>query len=319
MTFAETHAKIARRKAKYEKLLNSPDMAERTAALLMYRRTVDAENSLFAEQEKQSAPMKSKEKMGSGGTVGHDLEPLLLNTQLDAHMPVVPSVSPIPGMRTTLATAPTRTSEGASSNLLTDWMNSNKLGAAGNTILNGIDYFSKLGAIRQMQEPPKPISIPQTWLNKTLNTGAERNAMLRNRISQERSADKVTDSQVSAALKQKAGVAYLNQLSGVYDKEANYRTQMGNQEAYMNAGVRAQNVAQQNNYNMALNEFTNNKIGARQNALSSLLTNTSGVIRDTISTKSDMMKWALEAMKYDPTIIQDMMNPFEGLKNTNNG
>jgi len=323
MTFAETQLKIARRKAKYEKLMNSSNMADRTAAMMMHARAVNAENLLFDAQEGQKTPEPGAEglpqhgggidfkKYGVNGFSGDLLKDSNMNNANEIGFSG--NLLKDSQHNTPLSLGPTDLSGFTPSSTespgvagFADWAKGNKMAAAGNTVLNGIDYFSKMSAIRKMQAPPKPIDAPQIALNKTLDTGAERNDISRNRISNERIADRIPGMQTSTALKQKAGVDYLNNMSRVHSKEQNYATQMGNQENYMNHSTRARNIMQFNQYADELTGFNNNRIGARQNAMSDLLGDTSMVMRDQVDSREDMMKWALEAAKYDPTVLKDI-------------
>jgi hypothetical protein len=330
-TFAETQLQIARKKAKYEKLLKSPNMAERTAAMMMYSRAVNAENLLFAEQESQKPAEKVNDSLPKAGAGLDILKNLSLNYSGnlladsrkryannfsftgDLMKDSLTAVSPLSlGSKSIVGGQFSSNAPGApTAPGLDSWKEGNKNAALGNTVVNGLDYFSKMAAIRKMQAPPKPISSPMMWLNKNLNTGAERNAVSRNRISQERMADQIPGQQAGTALKQKAGVNYLNQLSGIYDKEQNFATQMENTETAMNSQIMADNVYQQNAYNYGLNDFNNNRIAARQGAASTLLGNTSNVIRDTRDSNSEMTKWDLLMKQYDPTVSSDVMAAFD--------
>lgn len=315
MSFADTKLKIDQKKAKFEKLMKSPNLAERTAAMLMHARAVNAENLLFSAQEAQKPEVEAPEslpKYGKGidllkqvgsGTTGTNLLNTVAGDQPSSG--VLASDAPYSGAAPAGADA-------SATGSWDDWNKMNKWSSVATGVLNGVDYFSKMSAIKKMQAPPKPVSSSMVRLNKTLDTGVERSALTRMRLTAERAADQVPGSQVSTAFKQKAGVDYLNQLSVITEKEQNFATAQGNQEAEMNSRIGMYNVSQFNDYTNNLNEFYNNKIAAKQSAMSVLLGKTAMGLKDTLANKSDMMKWDINSMKYDPSVTNDINKKVNG-------
>jgi hypothetical protein len=302
MTFADMEGKLARKKAKYEKLLNSHNPAEKTAAMLMYKRAQDMEDMLFESQESQKAPEAPAAKPMYGK--GKDLTRVTPPAKVDTSGIPIPTLAPSID-KNTLATPykpETDLTDGMSK-----WQNANKIANAGNMVLNGVDYFTKMAAIGQMQAPPKPVETPLTWFNKTLNTGSFRNSIARSRMTAERFANQLPSSQVAVALKQKAGVDSLNKLGEVYDKEQNFATEMTNKEAQLNQYTRMSNVQESNRYLTDVNNFQNNRIAASQNAASSLMTKDTMALKDQMTSRQEVVRWMLDSMKYDPTIRKDIL------------
>lgn len=161
------------------------------------------------------------------------------------------------------------------------------------------DFANQMSAIKDMKEPNKVALAPQARLNKNMDTSAYRNDANRAFRTQNMIANNAPNQSVGNAMRGNIMGQYLNSLGQVNTAANNYRSQMENQEAGLNASINIQNAGIMNDFYSAKNQFANNKRMAKANAFSGLLGNAQLMTKDYRQQAFDknvrypmMSKWA---------------------------
>lgn len=142
------------------------------------------------------------------------------------------------------------------------------------------DFANQMLAIGDTEAPSKAAIIPRARLNKNMDTSSYDNAAARALRTQNMIAGNNPNQAVGSAMRGSILGDYLKGRGEINTASNNYRSQMENREAQMNASINAQNAGIMNNLYSAQNQFANNKRMAKANAMSGLLGNTQLMAQD---------------------------------------
>ncbi len=329
-TFADISKILASRKGKYEKMSKSYIKAERNTANRMINRINQRMDALFDLQETLKAinpEQKPKPEMALGG-----VPPLFTRTQPGLHLkkmsnpfdiPLAPSFIDKPetlaesyGINTGLYKTPfsfTNISVKPKTKLGNniDW---EKAGEDVKVISPSLlEYAAQNYAISNMDAPEAPVYQTNVTLDKNLDTGASRNAV--ERIIRTRTLNAERNAPNSQALLSEygratsAGIEALNQIN---QDASNYRQQMANAEASINANINRMNTYLGNDYLQRTNEFNNNRTAARANAISDLITKIKLGFAENKAKKMDQKKLALILKAFPGNIGQSLLETLNG-------
>jgi len=160
------------------------------------------------------------------------------------------------------------------------------------------DFANQMSAINSMEEPSKVALAPQARLNKNMDTSAYRNDANRAFRTQNMIANNAPNQSVANAMRGNIMGQHLNSLGQVNTAANNYRSQMENQEAGLNASINMQNAGIMNDFYSAKNQFANNKRMAKANAFSGLMGNAQLMTKDYRQQAFDKKKYGLLASAY---------------------
>jgi len=185
-------------------------------------------------------------------------------------------------------------------------------GGAGQTAMNFLptaaNWLQSRSAINKLKAPDAPILTPNVKLNKTLDVSSQINASERAKLGADAFADRnFADNQTSMSLRQQNKVDDINRKGELFGAQTNYRTQVGNQEAGMNAEITNQNVRSSNRFRDSLTDFRNNQIAARSNTNTQALDSLQLGMRDMKEDNMDVLKFSLDALSREGVVNDDIM------------
>ena len=108
-------------------------------------------------------------------------------------------------------------------------------------------------------------------------------------------------------IRQQNKVDDINRKGELFGAQINYRTQVGNQEAGMNAEITNQNVRSSNRFRDSLTDFRNNQIAARSNTNTQALDSLQLGMRDMKEDNMDVLKFSLDALSREGVVNDDIM------------
>jgi len=185
-------------------------------------------------------------------------------------------------------------------------------GGAGQTAMNFLptaaNWLQSRSAINKLKAPDAPILTPNVKLNKTLDVSSQINASERAKLGADAFADRnFADPQTSIPIRQQNKVDDINRKGELFGAQINYRTQVGNQEAGMNAEITNQNVRSSNRFRDSLTDFRNNQIAARSNTNTQALDSLQLGMRDMKEDNMDVLKFSLDALSREGVVNDDIM------------
>lgn len=142
------------------------------------------------------------------------------------------------------------------------------------------DYINQISAINKMKSPNQAALAPKVKLDKNMDTSSYKREALKALRTGQKQAGMTGNSNVANAVRGDLLSRYLDAMGNINTESNNYKMQAGNQEAGINAQIAAQNAGILNDLYAAQNQFWNNRIGARQRALSGLFANSQLMAKD---------------------------------------
>lgn len=169
------------------------------------------------------------------------------------------------------------------------------------------EYATRNNAINKMQAPTEPTYIPPIHLNTALDTGADQTTAQRMMRTRQLNAERYAPN--SQALMGEYGKAtadnagMLNQLS---QQRNNHRAQMENAQVGANQEITGMNVQMSNWHDSELNQFMNDRVGAKAGNATNLLQKVSYAMAEGRMKDHDIKRLRVMMAKY-PKDIQDAL------------
>jgi hypothetical protein len=170
------------------------------------------------------------------------------------------------------------------------------------------EFAIRNNAINKMETPPSPTYLPPIHFNTALDTAADENTAKRMmRIRQLNAERYAPNSQALMGEYGKATADNSSILNQISQQRNNYRAQMENSQIAANQEVSSQNVQLSNFHNSELNQFVNDRLGAKANNAINLVQKITYLMQEGRMKEHDLKKLKIMSAKF-PKPIQDQLN-----------
>lgn len=327
-SIAKTAEMLAKKKHKYEEMLDSTFPAERNTGRRMLDRINKSIDELFAKQEAQKmeasgganapGPMmgyggKTK-KYAPGGWIPSIMSPqasYVANNAANKIYDMNERTRAMLGL-SPVASSPSGQSgpgffqrAGAFLRNTLDDVNADQV------VMNATP-FAKIAASRRAIDNFRPVPAPRTQGSVDLDTDYNINPQLIEnrralRTMNETIDQSNTSSSAANAARLMAFTQNLNQTGQLYGQKENIETQLGNRQAMVNADIEGRNNQLLNQYDMMRRDDENQRDAMRLGATQDFFDTIQGLAMDRELKRADIERLRILTQQYDPGVISRML------------